>query len=160
MKSFIKNTGRIFSALCLAALSQAALAQKINIVDSIDANLCSLIAQESCSSAKSEGVKVCTEKHKEAARKLNANSIVLGTINTSKHRKPSLTGGIKSVTITEVPASYYACDVKEKKSSNATTSGNTASIEARLNTLNSLKEKALISEAEYSKKRQEILNDL
>ena len=160
MKSFIKNTGRIFSAFFLVAVSQSALAQKVNIVDSIDANLCSLIAQESCSSAKSEGVKVCTDKHKEAARKLNANSIVLGTINTSKHRKPSLTGGIKSVTVTEVPASYYACDVKEKKSSNVAASDNTTSIEARLNTLNRLKEKALISEAEYAKKRQEILEDL
>lgn len=158
------NTLRLFSTLfsttVLSLFSLQALALKVDVVEHIDENQCTLITTESCTNTKSEGLKACIEKHKEQATKKEANTIIITNTQTSKHRKPSLTGGIKSVTTTTVSADYYTCQVSDNVATNPLPIKFNQTIEDRLNTLNKLKEKNLITDKEYADKREEILSDL
>lgn len=150
----------VFSTAFISMLSTQALALKVDVVESVDLEKCVLVTKKSCTSSKSDSLKACTEVHTEKAEKLDADTIIITNSKTSKHRKPSLTGGMKTVKITEISANYYACKTSTTRARSTLKSNSEKTIEERLNTLNNLKEKKLISAEEYSKKRQDILNDL
>ena len=144
----------------ISLLSTQVLAFKVDVVESIDPAKCVLVTKESCTSSKSDSLKACTEIHVEKAENLDADTIIITNSKTSKHRKPSLTGGMKTVTITEVSANYYTCKETSAPVVNATPRPSEKSIEERLNILKQLKDKTLISAEEYKKKKSEILQEL
>lgn len=156
----LKNATVLLPTIFILVFSMQSLAFKVDVVESIDPAKCVLVTQESCTSSKSDSLKACTEVHIEKAEKLDADTIIITNSKTSKHRKPSLTGGMKTVKITEISANYYACKTSTTRARSTLKSNSEKTIEERLNTLNNLKEKKLISAEEYSKKRQDILNDL
>ena len=151
------------SALFVSSLSYAA--SDVNLAGEIDPEHCQLVKEERCSTQKSDGVSVCEKRLKEEADELNANTLVLGEIEQTVQRKPSL-NGVKTVTITSVNAAIYRCPV----ASDAPQSREyhpapverpmEKSVEERLIQLNGLKEKGLISDEEYQSKRAEILEEL
>lgn len=150
----------VSSTTVIAMLSTQTLAANVDVVEGVDSAKCVLVTKESCTSSKSDSLKACTETHIEKAKKLDADTIMITDQKTSKHRKPSLAGGMKTVTITEVLANYYMCKSDTPVIENTSKNMSEKTIEERLNTLNTLKGKYLITEEEYSEKRQEILDDL
>lgn len=150
----------VSSTTVIAMLSAQTLAANVDVVEGVDSAKCVLVTKESCTSSKSDSLKACTETHIEKAKKLDADTIVITDQKASKHRKPSLAGGMKTVTITEIYADYYACKTGDTVVQSTSKSIPEKTIEERLTTLKNLKEKKLISAEEYSEKRQEILNEL
>ena len=153
-------------AFLITALLVSHVTSAVTIVDMVDENQCKLIKEADCTTAKREGLKVCTEKHLEGANRLQADTLLLGEVKEMEHRKPSLTGA-KKVRLTQVQAYYYQCETAQEKANTPMSSPAmkgiapaAKSIEDRLVQLNSLKDKGLITQEEYKSKRTEILNEL
>ncbi|MDF1764094.1 MAG: hypothetical protein P1U57_11850 [Oleibacter sp.] len=145
--------------------------QKVMVVESVDTARCQMIKENSCSiqgqSLQSDSdEKDCQNKHLEDAAEAGANAVMFTGTTTSERRRPRVDGRYVTVVSTDVAAEYYACDQaelfaqQEAKQAEEKVEAASQSIEQRLNTLETLKEKELISVEEYQAKRREILNDL
>lgn len=145
--------------------------QKIMVVETVDVARCQLIEKNSCSiqgqSIQSDtDEKDCQDKHLEDAAEVGANAVIFTGTTTSERRRPRMDGRYVTVVSTDVSAEYYACDQaelfaqQEAKQAEEKVEAVSQSIEQRLNTLEMLKEKGLISVDEYQAKRTDILNDL
>lgn len=159
----MKPVIRLLSASLLLSAVPPVLAQDIATIDSEKASHCLLISEESCSDTSEEG---CIRKHKEHARELRADSLLITEVSESRYRKPSLAGGIKSVTKVSVAAEYYDCitqnapDVASPVTRQPSDNTKGKTIAERLKVLKTLREDALISDQEYADKKEEILKEL
>lgn len=149
-------------ALLLPLLVQA----EVRLVEVEAVGQCKKLDHQVCTTTKSDADDVCLERHKEEAAEIGADAIVVIQKEETKQRRPSLMG-TKTVTKTDITADYFDCgypDVPVKavsqKAINKSVIRDLYTIEDRLNVLETLKSKGLISEEEYRQKRQEILADL
>lgn len=125
---------------------------------------CRFVADNDCSTTKSEGDAFCREWHSKQAESAGADAMVLSESDTYVRQRPSLTG-LKTVTTTKMKAGYYQCGFEPARPApgmkgHIKKAMPERSIEQRLIMLNRLKEKQLISEEEYQSKRKQILDDL
>ena len=153
----------IFASLLLPLAAQA----DIKILQPGEEANCQLIKEEVCKTTSKDPVKACDEWHQEEAEEQGADAFLMGTMEQSSHRQPSLTGA-KTVKTTRITATYYHCGLAKQAVQKVVDEAvqepaaqvETDSIESRLLRLNSLKEKGLITQEEYDQKRQQILDEL
>lgn len=126
-----------------------------NNVDGIqlasDATHCTLMTTETLAADNEESA---VAKHRKRATEIEADTLVILDSTTTRHRKPSLTGGVQSVTKVSVEAGYYRC------SENKQVGHTSLSVKERLQQLKELQEEGLISDDEFKMKKVDILKDL
>jgi len=117
---------------------------------------CTKITEATCWTQKSDADEHCRGELATQAEEQGADTLVVTDIEQNDLRKPSLAGGMKTVTKTRMTADLYRCGqaVKEVVSDEAET------IESRLIKLKNLRDKSLISEQEYADLRQKILDEI
>lgn len=143
--------------LLFPVLGQAAGAR---LVDVSEVGQCKKLGQQVCTTTKSDADTVCLAMHQEEAANVNADAIVLVEQEQVKQRRPSLMGN-KTVIKTDITADYYDCGFPEPIAPvKRTVNRDLYDIEERLEVLESLKSKGLVTEQEYNQKRQDILSDL
>ncbi|WP_300427531.1 hypothetical protein [uncultured Thalassolituus sp.] len=125
-------------------------------VDQVSAG-CSKVTEATCWTQKSDAEEHCRSELSRQAEEENADTLIVTLFEQQDMRKPSLVGGVKVVTKTQMSADLYRCTQTPSPQTHAEP-GET--IEQRLLKLKDLKEKALISEEEYADLRQKILNEI
>lgn len=138
------------------------------VVDQLDTQHCRLVAENTCESKKSKESKAlakCTQWHKSAAAEQQANTVVIDKATETERRRPNFDGSWKTITERSYTARYFDCpnEIVQAASMPATDKPAPAanrSIAERLRLLKELREKSLITEAEYAAKKAEILESL
>ncbi|WP_369857140.1 hypothetical protein [Candidatus Thalassolituus haligoni] len=140
--------------------SMGVSAESVEIRDGVDEQSCRMVKQEMCSTTSRDGVAHCRQEHLKSAAQFGANRVVIGTTDQSDHKKRMANGLYTSVTKTRMKARYFACDETSRVRQPAAVQGGGKSIEERLLRLESLRQKHLLTEPEYTAKRAAILDDL
>lgn len=148
----------VFMLALLLPLSGYA-ADTIRVLAEGEEAACERVSQQVCSTTSTNPAEECLAWHKEQAAEAGADAFLLRGSEDSRRNKPSLTG-MKSVVTTKVSADYFRCTTPAAAATTVTGSNGWSTVEKRLQVLESLKNKGLISEAEYQLKRQDILQDL
>ncbi|MBM94848.1 MAG: hypothetical protein CMI09_03220 [Oceanospirillaceae bacterium] len=139
---------------------------EVQLVEAGAVGQCKKLDHQVCTSTKTDADEVCLERHKESAAEVGADAIVVIQKEETRQRRPSLTG-TKTVIKTDITADYFDCGLPEapvesvsQKVANQVVIRDLYTIEDRLNVLETLKAKGLVSDEEYNQKRQDILSDL
>ena len=119
---------------------------------------CEHLLHNECRTTSSKADEFCLAWHQDEARAAGADALMLGESDSSRQNKPSLVG-MKTVVTTSIQADYYRC-AKPAEQAVAAPAAKASGVEERLQVLESLKAKGLISADEYQQKRKEILADL
>lgn len=120
---------------------------------------CERLAQEVCSTTSLQPAEACARWHQEQALAAGADAFVVRDTQTSRRMQPSLSG-TKTITTTRISADYYRCAAAAETAAEASEAADWSTVEKRLQVLESLKSKGLISAEEYQQKRAAILADL
>ena len=120
---------------------------------------CERLAQEVCSTTSLQPAEACTRWHQEQAQAVGADAFVVRDTQESRRMQPSLSG-TKMVVTTRMTADYYRCASPATAAAEAPVAPGWSTVEKRLQVLESLKSKGLISADEYQQKRAAILADL
>lgn len=132
----------------------------VRVLNVAETKACKPVDRQACTTTQSNAAETCLAWHMEAAEKADADGILLGQTEQTKQRKPSLSGP-KTIVKTTVNADYYQCGFATADTGSASSAAPAwSSVEKRLETLESLKQKGLVTEEEYQSKRQDILKDL
>ncbi|WP_430461746.1 SHOCT domain-containing protein [Thalassolituus sp. LLYu03] len=124
---------------------------------------CQPVEQQVCSSTSMKPEDECFSWHSRMAKDAGADAFVVRETERSRKNKPSLTG-MKTEVTTKISADYFRCQqpaqVQPLPAAAPAPRGDFSTVEKRLQVLESLKAKGLISADEYQQKRGDILNDL
>ncbi len=120
---------------------------------------CERLAQEVCSTTSLQPVEACARWHQEQALAAGADAYVVRDTQESRRMQPSLSG-TKTITTTRISADYYRCAAPVSSVTDTPAAPGWSTVEKRLQVLESLKSKGLISAEEYQQKRAAILADL
>ncbi|WP_018416133.1 SHOCT domain-containing protein [Teredinibacter turnerae] len=158
----------ICGALIALGLSLPSSADVL-VVDQLDTQHCRLVAENTCESKKSKESKAlakCTQWHKNTAKDQQANTVVMEKATESERRRPNFDGSWKTITERSYVARYFDCPNELVQAASTEAAANKSapaanrSITERLRLLKELREKSLITEAEYTAKKADILESL
>ncbi len=142
------------AVLCAALICSSAVVKakdEVTIKLASDVTHCTFVTTETVGAGNEESA---LAKHRKRASEAEADTLVIVDSSTTRYRKPSLAGGIQSVTKVSVEAGYYQCSDKNQ------TEQTSSSVKDRLQQLKELREEGLIDNDEYKMKKADILEDL
>lgn len=153
---------RFCPPLVAALLLSPSVFADARLVDTIDKNHCTKLAEQTCSSQKAKeenAVAKCQQWHLDKASEVGANRVLISDTLATEHRRPHFDGSIKTIVERVFNAEYYQC--ADTAPATAPQTGQPArTIAERLRVLESLREQQLITDQEYQQKRQAILDEL
>ncbi|WP_221800610.1 SHOCT domain-containing protein [Oceanobacter mangrovi] len=159
-----------WSWIVLVVIATTARAESsIEFRQQADPQFCQLVQKETCSTNSRDGLEHCQAEHRKQADKYGANVVVTGETTQNRHKKRMANGLYDDFIKTRMEASYYRCGdqpvdadkpVKQTRPMPLPADAGSLPIEKRLQRLQSLRDKGLISEQEYQQKRQQIIDQL
>jgi len=139
-------------------------ADDVHVLKAGEEASCRLVTQDVCNSTSMKPAEVCLEWHNKMAKKASADAMIMHEGKESRRTRPTLSG-MKSIVTTSIAADYYDCGFAAQQNNGMMMQHHQPVesedyYEQRLQNIQHLKEKGLITEKEYQQKRQQILDEL